>query len=240
MTQTWRKQVMLVSLLGSAVAQAQVQVPQTWQQLLQPTPQERQQACDDAVAYERAHPSPPEQKYVSSIQDQALLRGKRLIDDRLTQPAGQVPPGVATRVIVQLPAYSVGVACANAEHHKEKLEPKQVAEATLFYVQGEVTLLKDALKNTAFLRLLDKGGKELYRLKAYSTPAEPALWERQCRENVCRWQGFSVFRFNDYKITPEVYSATNTLEFVFNRGYGEEIRRYQAGDFTQVKLEEPK
>lgn len=237
------KFVLAFLTLNAGLASAQAAL--SWSQLLQPTPEQRQAACDAAVAYERAHPSPPEQKYVSSIKDETLTRGMRLVDVRATQPAGKVPAGRVNNILVQLPAYSVGVACANAEHRGQKFDPKNVAQATLFYVQSEVALLKDALKNSAFLRLLDQDGKELYRLKAYSTPAEQAQWERRCiqnqaKENVCRWHGFSVFRFNDYKITPEVYAATQYLEFVYDRGFGEEVRRYQASDFSVSKLEDTK
>ncbi|GHF52983.1 hypothetical protein HNQ07_003239 [Deinococcus metalli] len=231
-----RLSVVLLAL-GSAVAQTSA--TPTWADLLRPTVEARQQACDAATAYEKAHPTPAGQKYASGDPSEAGRVGRKLTDDRSSPPEVKVPAGVASRVIFELPAGTVGNICANAAREGRPVKITRYSGTTQVYIQGELVALKDALKVTAALRLLDAGGRELARIDSRRDAAakvDQGLWTRECQDNVCRWRGFSVFEFSDYDIRPETHAATQGVQLVFDRGYGPETRDYTAADFTRLSL----
>lgn len=230
----------LTALLATTVhAQS---APPTWADLLQPGVQARQAACDAATAYEKAHPTPTAQKYASGDQSDAARLGRKLTDDRDSPPEVKVPAHVASRIIIELPAATVGNICANAARDGKPVKVTQYTGTTQVYIQGELVALNDALKLTAALRLLDASGQELARIDSRRDAAakvDQGLWTRECQDNVCRWRGFSVFAFSDYQLKPETYAATQTVQLVFDRGYGPETRDYAAADFTRLTLGGP-
>ncbi|THF84820.1 hypothetical protein E7T09_19495 [Deinococcus sp. KSM4-11] len=232
------KRLLALTALILGIASAQTTATSTWADLLQPTLDAKQQACDAATAYEKAHPTPAGQKYVGGDQSDAARLGRRLIDDRNSPPEVKVPAGVVSRIIIQLPLASVANMCGNAAHDGTTVKVGRYLAVTLVYIQGELVALKDALTRTAALRLLDRDGKELTRIESLRDAAakvDQALWTRECQDNVCRWRGFSVFRFNE-PLKPETYAATQTVQLVYDRGYGPEVRDYTAADFTKLTL----
>ncbi|WP_412028101.1 hypothetical protein [Deinococcus yunweiensis] len=227
-----------LTILSLGLAAAQTAQPPTWSGLLQPTLEAKQQACEAAVAYEKAHPTPAGQKYVGGDQSDAVRLGRRLVDDRDSPPEVKLPAGLVNRIIIQLPMASVANMCGNAAYAGKTVKVGQYLAVTLVYIQGELVALKDALTLTASLRLLDAYGKELARIESLRDAAakvDQALWTRECQGNVCRWRGFSVFRFHD-PLKPELYAATQTVQLVFDRGYGPETRDYTAADFTKLTM----
>lgn len=223
-----------ILFLGLAAAQTA-----TWSGLLQPTLEAKQQACEAAVAYEKAHPTPADQKYILTDESEAGRLGRELTDNRPSPTEVKLPAGLVNHIILQLPAATVGNICANAARDGKTVKVTQYTGTTQVYIQGELVALKDALKLTASLRLLDASGKELARIESRRDAAgkvDQGLWTRECQDNVCRWRGFSVFAFSDYRLKPEVYAATHTVQLVFDRGYGPETRAYTAADFTKLTI----
>ncbi len=229
-----------------ASAQPGVAPTPLWTDLLQPPVEIQQKACDDLAAFEKANPSPAGQKYTSAALPAEQTIGQQLIDNRRT-PGTFDTERVDDEILIHLPAASVATTCANAARlgqtvnlKKYNFGPARSELSTIFYILSDAALVSDAMKYKAFLRLLDASGQLLaVRQPApYSRAADPAQWQQHCDGNACRWYGFSVFRFNDLRLTPAIYAKLHTLQLVYDRGYGTETRTYVAADFTRTTLKD--
>ncbi|WP_309572778.1 hypothetical protein [Deinococcus sp.] len=223
-------------ILGSALAQTTT--TPTWPDLLHPTLEARQAACDAPAAYENAHLSPATLKYVDGDHSDAGRLGRKLVDDRDSPPDVKVPAGVVSRIVMERPLTLIANQCGNAAYDGKTVKVSQSANGTLVYVQGELVAPKDALTMKAALRLLDATGNELNRIDSLRDAAAKvvqALWTRECRDDVCRWRSCGVFRFSA-PLNPGIYAATQTVQLVYDRGYGPETRDYTAADFTKASL----